>query len=127
MIEVHLCDKRLCIWRIFDNIKKLRRECTKIEVYLCDKDFEEIFDNIRQLSRECTQIEVYLCDKKLRIWGIFDNIKKLSRECTKNFAILNLNNRRLGCLKVHVILQKCLVLIGGNPTKKLKFLSDQSL
>ena len=43
-----------------------------------------------------------------------------------NCEILNLNNRRLVRLKVHIIKQKSLVMMGGNPTKKFG-LSDQSL
>jgi len=57
---------------------------------------------------------------------IFDRFCGFLIEKGTNCAILNLNNRRLGHLKVHVILQTSLVL-KGDPTKKIEFLSDQSL
>ena len=47
------------------------------------------------------------------------NQSKIFKKGT-NCEILNLNNRRLRPLKVHVIWQKNLLLISENPIKKLK-------
>ena len=53
---------------------------------------------------------------------LIKNQQNLPKICKKgtNCEILNLNNERLGRLKVHVIKQKSLT-DGGNPTKKINF------
>jgi len=57
-----------------------------------------------------------------------ENPQNLSNICKvgTNCKILNLNNRRLGRLKVHDIKKKVLHW-WGKPYKRIKFLSDQSL
>ena len=54
-------------------------------------------------------------------WSDLHQSCGFSCEKGQNISILNLNNRRLRRLKVHVINQKRLVLMGGNPKKRLNF------
>ena len=66
------------------------------------------------------QISGYL-DLKFINLSLFGGFLGVFIQKGSNWSILNLNNRRIGCLKVHFINQKKCCTEGGKPTKKIFF------